>query len=454
MSQLSSGAKNVALVVSRAVNDASFAHTFMVDVPTDKIFLSSKTSTNAYVFPLLFDHEQFGESLRRPNLSRTFLEALCEVTGNRFDSQSGLPVDIAAHDILYYIYAVLHSPDYRKRYGEFLRREFPRIPIPGGVDLFSTLAELGDELGALHLLETSNLSHLITSYAGPRNPEVGRVGWSDGAVWLDAGKTNARDDHRATKPGTIGFHGVPEEVWDFHIGGYQVCHKWLKDRKGRRLSEEDIAHYQKIVVALNETIRIMGEIDEVIEVHGGWPDAFQTEAESDTASEGTAKMVPFRPRTVEPAPGDRYITCVPLVPLKAAAGAFSDPQHIQDNDFEWVEVASRHRLRKGMFVAQVVGKSMEPAIADGAWCLFRAPVEGTRQSKTVLVQLRDATDPETGQRYTVKRYKSQKVTEGDTWRHEKITLEPVNPDFEPVELTGAQEGELQVIGELVEVLEG
>ena len=90
----------------------------------------------------------------------------------------------------------------------------------------------------------------------------------------------------ADKPGTIGFHGVPEEVWDFHIGGYQVCHKWLKDRKGRTLSDEDIAHYQKIVVALNETIRIMGEIDEVIEEHGGWPDAFQTGAESDTASEG------------------------------------------------------------------------------------------------------------------------------------------------------------------------
>ena len=165
-------------------------------------------------------------------------------------------------------------------------------------------------------------------------------------------------------------------------------------------------------------------------------------------------MTPFRPRTVEPAPEDRYITCVPLVPLKAAAGAFSDSQHIEDDELEWVEVASRHRLRKGMFVAQVVGKSMEPAIADGAWCLFRAPVEGTRQSKTVLVQLRDATDPETGQRYTVKRYKSQEVTEGDTWRHEKITLEPANPDFEPVELTGAEEGELQVVGELVEVLEG
>ena len=114
------------------------------------------------------------------------------------------------------------------------------------------------------------------TYTGPKSPEVRRVGWSDGAVWLDAAKTNAREGHRATSPGSIGFHGVTEEVWDFHIGGYQVCHKWLKDRKGRTLSKADITHYQKIVVALNETIRLMQEIDEVIDQHGGWPDAFQT----------------------------------------------------------------------------------------------------------------------------------------------------------------------------------
>ena len=121
---------------------------------------------------------------------------------------------------------------------------------------------------------------------------------------------------------------------------------------------------------------------------------------------------------------------MPLVVLKAAAAGFSDPQHIEDDDFEWATVSSRHRLRKGMFVAQVVCKSMEPAIRDGAWCLFRAPVEGTRQSKIVLVQLRDATDSETGQRY------------------------PVNPDFEPIVLTGADEDELQVIAEMVKVLGG
>ena len=152
-------------------------------------------------------------------------------------------------------------------------------------------------------------------------------------------------------------------------------------------------------------------------------------------------MVPFRPRTVEAAPENRYVTCVPLVALKAAAGAFGEPQYVEDDDFEWVAVESQHRLRRGNFVAQVVGKSMEPAIGDGAWCLFRTPVEGTRQGKIVLVQLREATDPETGQRYTVKRYKREKVEKRESWRHEKITLEPVNPDFEPIVLASADDGE-------------
>jgi hypothetical protein len=77
------------------------------------------------------------------------------------------------------------------------------------------------------------------------------------------------------KAQTVGFKGVREDVWNFHIGGYQVCEKWLKDRKGRMLSQQDIEHYHRIVVALSETIRLMKEIDEVIEQHGGWPGGFQ-----------------------------------------------------------------------------------------------------------------------------------------------------------------------------------
>ena len=146
------------------------------------------------------------------------------------------------------------------------------------------------------------------------------------------------------------------------------------------------------------------------------------------------------------------MTCVPLVSLKAAAGAFSDPQHVDDEDFPWAAVETGRRLRSGMFVAQVVGRSMEPAIPDGAYCLFAAPVEGTRQGKTVLVQMRAEADPESGERYTVKRYESEKAAEEDSWQHTKITLTPVNPEFEPIVLTGTDQGTLQVIAEVVEVL--
>ncbi|NOZ78587.1 MAG: DEAD/DEAH box helicase family protein [Acidobacteria bacterium] len=164
--------------------------------------------------------------------------------------------------------------------------------------------------------------------------------------------------------------------------------------------------------------------------------------------------VPPELRLVEDRPNDRYVTCLPLVPLQAAAGAFGSPQHIEDDAFEWVAVDCRYRLRPGMFVARVVGKSMEPVIPDGSYCLFRAPVEGTRQGKTVLAQLADAVDPDTGQRYTVKRYESEKEGDGDSWRHTKITLKPINPDFAPIVLTDSREGQVQVIAEFLEVVGG
>jgi type I restriction-modification system DNA methylase subunit/SOS-response transcriptional repressor LexA len=435
MSQLGGTEKNVGLISSRAVNDLRFAHCFVTNEPVDKIFISSKTSTNAYVFPLFFRHEDILGKKGRPNFSQTFLTLLAERLGVKTSIGDGLPNGVMAEDIFHYAYAVFHSPSYRSRYAEFLKIDFPRLPLTGNLDLFRALTQLGGETVALHLLESPKLDRPLTEFVGGRNPEVEKVSWSKNTVWID-------------KAQTTGFKGVREDVWTFHIGGYQVCEKWLKDRKGRKLLKDDIAHYQKIVVSLNETIRLIKEIDEVIEQHGGWPGAFQT----GEAKAATAKVLPFRPVTVEPKPEERYVTCVPLVPLKAAAGTFGDPQHIEDDDFEWVVVESSHRLRPKMFVAQVVGKSMEPAIPDGAWCLFRAAVEGTRQDKTVLVQLRDTTDPETGQRYTIKRYESKKSAEGDSWRHEQITLRPLNPDFEPIVLTDADECDLHVIAELVEVL--
>ena len=272
MSQFVGKDRNLGLISSRAVNDLSFAHCFVTHEPVDKIFISSKTSTNAYVFPLFFrDDDIFGKK-RRPNFSLSFLALLAEKLAVTKTAEHGLPTGLTPEDIFHYIYAVFHSPGYRSRYAEFLKIDFPRLPLTGNLELFRALARLGGELVALHLLESPRLDQPITEFIGS-NMEVAKVGYADGTVWIDASGTK-----KETSPGTSGFRGVPEDVWNFHIGGYQVCEKWLKDRKGRTLSADDITHYHKIVVALSETIRLMAEIDRVIDQHGGWPGAFTTGA--------------------------------------------------------------------------------------------------------------------------------------------------------------------------------
>jgi len=158
---------------------------------------------------------------------------------------------------------------------------------------------------------------------------------------------------------------------------------------------------------------------------------------------------PFR--RAMPAEEDKYRTCVPLLTLKAAAGAFGDPSTVEPDG--WVEPSTRRRLRPGMFVAQVIGRSMEPRIPDGAWCLFQSPVEGARQGRIVLVQHRDIHDPETGGSYTVKRYESKKESDGTGgWHHTEIRLLPENPSFAPIILRDVRDDEFSVIAEVLEVL--
>jgi len=150
-----------------------------------------------------------------------------------------------------------------------LKLDFPRVPPPTAAEPFASLAQRGHDLLGLHLLESPQLDKPITKFKGQTNPEVEKVSYADETVWLDKAQTR-------------GFVGVPEPVWNFHIGGYQVCEKWLKDRQakggknprpGRKLTADDIAHYGKIVTAIHHTIRLMKEIDEVIDAHGGWPAA-------------------------------------------------------------------------------------------------------------------------------------------------------------------------------------
>ncbi len=273
-----------------------YCYVFVSRGLTDSRVFVSKTGV-ATLMPLYLQEDQ-QRSLHRAkdaNIDREFVRKLLAATGLHWAAEG--PGDlrpngtIGPDTVFAFIYAQLHAPTYRRRFSESLKSSFPRVFIPATLPLLRQLSKLGTELIELHLMESPKLDHFITTYTGPKNPEVGRVGWSDGTVWLDAAAT--KKGQPAT-PGTIGFRGVTEDVWKFHIGGYQVCHKWLKDRKGRTLSEDDIAHYQKIVLAVAETIRLMKEIDEVIEDHGGWPGAFAsaekaaTRTEAESHAEGIA----------------------------------------------------------------------------------------------------------------------------------------------------------------------
>lgn len=242
---------------------------------------SSHKAMSAYdtnsVFPLYLVEESetrpFGlANGSRVNFSAPFQAELALALGLRQTNVHALPAELLPEDVFHYAYAVFRGPAYRARYVEFLRSDFPRLPLPGCLDLFVHLSRLGRELVSLHVMESPRLDQVVRTYAGPKDPEVRRVGWSEDTVWLDAAAT--KKGHPAT-PGTIGFRGVPEAVWNFQVGGYKVCEKWLKDRKGRTLTHDDIAHYQMIVVALAETMRLMKEVDAVIEGFGGWPGAFQ-----------------------------------------------------------------------------------------------------------------------------------------------------------------------------------
>jgi predicted helicase len=262
---------NLGLISVRQVAEGVFSHALVCrSLVESRITISNKGI--GFVLPLWLEPE-WPETGRRPNLSATVLRQLETATdllltpysdrasrGDRGD----LATTFGSRDVFDFVYAQLHSAEYRLRYADFLKSDFPRVAVTPPKALFGALVRIGTELVALHLLESRKLDRPITEYLGGRAPEVERVSWSKNSVWLD-------------KAQTIGFKGVREEVWHFHIGGYQVCEKWLKDRKGRRLSKDDIVHYQKIIVALAETISLMKEIDEVIEAHGGWPGAFQTD---------------------------------------------------------------------------------------------------------------------------------------------------------------------------------
>ena len=248
---------NIGLVTSRMTKGEDFAHAQVTSHITEVICMSPKTSNNGFVFPLwLYPSDQPVDLLdepateRRPNLSDDFVAALQAAQGRA----------VTPEDTLAYLYAVLYTPGYRDRYADFLRRDFPRVPLTSDTNLFKKLVALGHELVGLHTLQS--VPKCITGYPVAGTGEVVKVrfgieaGQSAGRVWINDAQY---------------FDGVPQAVWDMHIGGYRVAEKWLKDRKGRLLTYDDITHYQSVVAALARTLAIQAELDLAVDAAGGWP---------------------------------------------------------------------------------------------------------------------------------------------------------------------------------------
>ncbi len=244
-----------------------YEHVFVSNLPTTHHTVSIKEVN--YHFPLWL---RASDGLK-PNFSQTWIVTL----------QSALNLSptapLHAEKIFHYLYAILHSPTYRTRYAAFLRTDFPRIPIPGSFGVFDALAKAGAELVQWHLLEHPDAIKLVATNASG----TGVTAWfgTDYSLTKVAEKSRALADlsgdvGKVFVNATSGFAHVSLAVWQHTIGGYQVLHKWLDDRRkaGRSLSTDDILHWQRVYAALQATQTLMPKIDACIDAHGGWPNAF------------------------------------------------------------------------------------------------------------------------------------------------------------------------------------
>lgn len=229
---------NVMLGISKqSATDLPWSLIFVSSQIVDMCQVSGRTKEASYYFPLYL----YGDD-------GTCVPNLFDDNREKFNAAVGR--EITPEELIQYIYGILHSPSYRAKYKEFLKIDFPRIPLPENQDVFKKLGSLGKQLMDLHLMnESSNWPRTVT-FPGNGDNTVSDIKYADGMVYINQSQY---------------FGNVSDLAWNFFIGGYQPAQKWLKDRKGRKLEWEDVMHYGHIIYALQETDRIMKEIDEVFQ---------------------------------------------------------------------------------------------------------------------------------------------------------------------------------------------
>ena len=210
----------------------------MVD---NRTFLSSKgiiQQAPLFLYPdKIFSHSEESKG-KKPNINPKIFSALTKAYQSKPSPE----------EIFYYIYAVLYANEYRTKFAEFLRIDFPRVPFTKEFELFQKMGEFGQSLAELHLLDASELDPPVAKFQGEGKNGVDQLKYhqKESRIYIN------KDQY---------FEGAEKSVWEYQIGGYQVCHKWLKDRKGRILSLEEIKHYCKVVTAIQKTIEIQKDID-------------------------------------------------------------------------------------------------------------------------------------------------------------------------------------------------
>lgn len=233
--------KNLGLLTTKAHRDDAFAHAGVTTEISEVIGLSPRTASNSVNFPLyLYPDEQDLDQTRRVNFDPKLHKTLQKQAKH---PTYGTPDEVQVFD---YIYGLLHCPAYRETYAEFLKIDFPRIPWPATPDEFWDVSAKGTELRKLHLMDPAVIGQTPYPFTGEGDNVVEKTSFADGKIWVND---------------TQYFADAPEVSWGFYIGGYQPAQKWLKDRKGRALSFDDVKHYQRILKILSETNRIMQTIE-------------------------------------------------------------------------------------------------------------------------------------------------------------------------------------------------
>ena len=260
------GIENICFITRRQMLPGNISY-FLVSstIPIDGI-LRSDNKGGETIFPL-FIHEKnslFNNDINQTsNISSKFIESIKKITGLKWINKSfgDLNSNFGARDILGYVYAVVFSNEYRTRFEDQIRVDFPRVPLPSNQKTFTALAKLGEKMVHTHLMNSNNqVEEFIPEFIG-KSYMVEAVSWATDTVWIDRDMTS-------------GFKGVSLNTWELVFGAHQVSQKWLKDRRGQILTREDIENYIKVVVALTKTITLMTEIDESIETNGGWSSSF------------------------------------------------------------------------------------------------------------------------------------------------------------------------------------